>query len=150
MTDARKDLQDRIYDARIKRSALLTGAAGASIAFALLQVKEIKLNGETLPLLVALIFWALSYWKGVNVYKNLIKESLENIWLMYFMAQGNVEKELLIAMNKNLKQIQDDHFSKEHSQARLMLWGAAAFVLWYVFKGFEHSALREPLSSAFW
>jgi hypothetical protein len=141
---ARQDIYKATREAQEKYTYFLLAGAGAAIAFAVTQSQTAALTWSKLPLGLAVLSWAFSFYAGCRQIRDVTNVMQVNYDMLRveegihprFPAHPQV-----IAMIQESVRAMADKMGRWHvRQFRFLILGAVFYVLWHV----TEMALRTP------
>ncbi|MCA6104753.1 hypothetical protein [Bradyrhizobium australafricanum] len=120
----------------------LLAASGTSIAFAVTQTQTATLSWSKVPLAIAVICWALSFFAGcrhIQEWRNIVNQNYD-----YLRIRAGIHPEFPPAAAEIIKRFMDESAKSSGKwalwQFRSLIAGAFFYILWH---GVE-MALRTP------
>ena len=124
-------------EARSKYTYFLMAAAGAAIAFAMKNTETAAIHWSQIPLAVALLYWGLSFWYGLQCLDRTDSHAGANMDLLRVIPvqvgiQYKEQWQYLTALDDNMRQFNREILDRSKQQLVAFSRGAVAFVLWHI------------------
>lgn len=138
--ERRQEFRKLTHDLREKHVNFLLAAAGACIAFAVTQTRGERLSILHIPLGVALLFWAVSFWLGC-IYLRHRSTTLAINERAITMQDGDdpIAGDNPELMQAGMEALQESFASFDKTAALSYTWqlrcfvvGAASFLAWHL------------------
>lgn len=126
--------------AQQKYTYFLLAAVGACVGFALTQTKDLPFDQSQLPLAIALLGWALSFWCGCVHLKAVQATLYTNMGLIRLQLgrdpNAGHHPELMAYGSQVISEIAEKHSSRSSMasswQLRFFILGVIAYIYWHI------------------
>lgn len=151
-SDRPNDYLKQSHDMREKHVNFLLAASGACIAFAVTQTRAEKLTFMHIPLGLAVLSWALSFWFGCMFLRDR-SSSLSLKGTHQQLAESDAPDPALLTLYKHAASNSEGSFATFYDdrastgyiwQLRMFIFGAACFIGWHVWEMWFRSMPINP------
>jgi hypothetical protein len=141
---ARQDIYKATRDAQEKYTYFLLAGAGAAIAFAVTQSQTAMLSWSKLPLGLAVLSWAFSFYAGCRQIRDVTNVMRANYDMLRveegLHPQFPAHPQVIAMVQESVGEMSDKTGRWHVRQFRFLILGAVSYVLWHV----TEMALRTP------
>ena len=123
----------------LRLSQFIIAVNGALIAYAMKQIEDVTLSLNLIPVALAILFWAISFYSGVTSLRKLISTRILGVFKQ--REEVKTHHQLNNKANEMLKNI-GDLTNKLNNRMFLFLYaGSVCFIIWQGWEMYQRTRL---------